>query len=123
MQIGKLFGWGIVIYAVMYLTVAMLALYGIAPSILARAIALIVLVLLATIAGLSLRRHTMRDIVPYSFVWTLEVMALDGLMSMPYTGIAIYLDWNVWVGYALVFVVPLFTHYMFRQPQGARHSV
>lgn len=121
MQLGKLFGWGIVIYAVMYLAVAMLALYGIAPSFLARAIALIVLIALATIAGLSLKRHAMRDIAPYSLVWTLEVIALDGLMSMPYTGLTLYLDWNVWVGYTLVLIVPLFTHYVFRQPQNPRH--
>ena len=121
MHIGKLFGWGIAVYAVMYLAVAMLALYGLAPSFLARTLALIILISLATMAGLSLKRHAARDILPYSLIWTLEVMGLDGLMSMPNTGLSIYLDWNVWVGYALVLIVPLFTHYAFRQPQSVRH--
>lgn len=123
MHYGKLFGWGIVIYAVMYLVVALLALYGIAPSLLARVLSLAALIGLATMAGLSIRRHTTRDILPYSIVWTLEVIALDALMSMPYTGFSIYLDWNVWVGYALVALVPLFTQYLHQRSESARNDL
>ncbi len=114
MHIGKLLGWGIVIYAVMYLVVAGLAVYQIDSGLLSRTISLLVLVALGTLAGLSLKRHSALDIVPYSLVWMLEVIALDLAMSAPYAGISVLLDWNVWVGYSLVFLVPLFAHYPYR---------
>lgn len=114
MKFGKLFGWGIVIYAIMYLLVAMLSLYGYYPNTLSRIIALLTLIILATIAGASLKFHLKKDILLYSFVWVLEIAALDALMSVPYAGWGLYLDWNIWVGYALVLVVPLFSSYLHR---------
>ncbi len=113
MQWGKFFGWGIAIYAIMYVTVAALSLY-MASAMLSRVLALIVLIALATIAGLSLRRHTVRDILPYSGMWMAEVAILDAIMSVPYAGWGLYLDWNVWVGYSLVLLAPLLTVYAHR---------
>ncbi len=121
MHIGKLLGWGIAIYAIMYLVVAALAIYAVSPPLFARLIALLILISLATMAGFSLRRHTVLDILPYSFMWTAEVMLLDALMSVPFAGWQLYMDWNVWVGYSLVLIVPLLTVYgSHRTPASAR---
>ncbi len=106
MQYGKLLGWGIVIYSVMYLLVAGLSLYQVGP-LFARIAALATLIGFASVAGHSLRRHSVWDVVPYALVWMLEVIVLDGLMSVPFTGWQLYLDLNVWIGYLLVFLVPI----------------
>ncbi len=106
MSYSKLLGWGVVIYAVMYLLVAALSIYQAGPM-LVRLLAAATLIVLASIAGHSIRRRSAWDILPFALVWTLEVAALDAVMSVPFSGWQLYLDWNVWVGYSLVFVVPL----------------
>jgi hypothetical protein len=115
MQYGKLLGWGIAIYAVMYLLVAILSIYQVSPPVLARGMTMLALISLATLAGLSLRRGAMIDILPYSLFWLLEVALLDALVSVPYAGWRLYLDYNVWIGYSLVLVVPLFASYFYRR--------
>ena len=104
------------IYAVMYLLVAMLSLYGLYPNALARIFLLLALIALATMAGVSLKFRFKKDILPYSVVWVIEIALLDALMSVPYAGWGMYLDWNVWLGYALVALVPLFSSYLYRRP-------
>ena len=100
----------------MYLLVAAFSLYGMYPGLLSRMLALGALIALATLAGSSLNFHLKKDILPYSLVWVLEIAVLDALMSVPYAGWGLYLDWNVWVGYALVVLVPMFSVYLHQRP-------
>ena len=108
MKFGALFGWGIVIYAVMSLVWSIFVTYGFVDGLAPRVAALIVLVGVTVIAGLSLRYHAWHDILPYSLVWAAMMALLDGVVSVPYTGFELYTDVNVWIGYALVVFVPLF---------------
>lgn len=107
MKYGALIGWGVVVYAVMYLTWSVLLIYGVTIGVLPHAIELLVLVVVTMIAGRELRLHSWHDILPYSFVWALEVALLDAVISVPFGGWEIYYDWNLWLGYALVIVLPL----------------
>ncbi len=108
MKIGALLGWGIVIYAIMFLTWSGLVTYGLIEGIFPKLLSLFVLVVVSLIAGRSLRFNSWRDILPYSFAWGIAMIALDAVFSVPFSGWAIYADWNVWFGYALVVIVPLF---------------
>ena len=108
MKWGALLGWGIVIYAFMYLVWIGMALHGFAQGTVPRVFTLCVLIATATIAGRSLRLSTWKDILPYSVVWTVIVMLLDGIFTVPYAGWLVYFDWNLWVGYVLVALIPLF---------------
>lgn len=111
MKYGSLLGWGIVIYALLYLTWSGLVIHGIVAGILPRVIILSVLVVAALIAGRALRFDSWKDIVPYSLGWVLVAGGLDVIFSVPMTGWQLYLDWNLWVGYALLAIVPLFASY------------
>jgi hypothetical protein len=104
-------GWGIVLYAVMYLVWSGFILYGFvgAP---ARIIGLISLIGLSLIAGRSLRLSSWKDVLPYSIAWAVIIGILDAVFSVPYSGWQVYADWNLWVGYGLVVLVPLFAPYM-----------
>lgn len=102
-------GWGVVIYAVMYLAWSGLVIYGLSLGILSLIVRLAVLVVIITIAGRSLRVDNWKDLVPYTFVWAVIAALLDGLFLVPFSGWALYSSWSVWVGYALVVVIPLFT--------------
>lgn len=116
MKYGALAGWGIVIYAIMYLTWSIFVQYGFNIGILPRVISLLTLIAITTIAARSLRALSWKDILPYSAFWLLEIIALDILLSVPYTGWALFSDWNIWVGYALVVFVPLLA------PLARRHT-
>ena len=104
-------GWGIVIYALMYLIWSGFILYGFVQGVLPRLIGLLVLIVVATIAGRSLKFHSWKDVLPYSIAWAIIIGLLDAVFSVPYSGWQLYADWNVWVGYGLVALVPLLSPY------------
>lgn len=109
--------WGIVIYALMYLAWNGFVLYGFAVGLMPRIFSLLILIMLATIAGRSLRFTSARDILPYSVGWMVIVGLLDAIYTVPFAGWMIYGDWNIWVGYLLVALVPLFAPYLGRAHQ------
>lgn len=114
MRFGALFGWGIVIYAIIFLLWSGFVLYGYGDGVIPRIVGLCVLIVLSLLAGRSLRFHLWRDIVPYSIAWTVVVILLDIVFSVPFTGWALFADWNVWVGYSMILFVPLFAPLMRR---------
>jgi len=116
MKYGALLGWGITMYAIMFLLWSGFVLYGFVEGILPRLVSLVVLMAIALYAGRSLRFASWRDILPYSIAWLIVVALLDIVFSVPFTGWALFSDWNVWVGYSLIVLVPLFA------PRLRRHS-
>ncbi len=117
MKYGALLGWGIVIYAIMSLLWSGLVIYGIAATPASLFIRLCALILLATIAGRSLRFHLWKDILPYSIFWAIMMAALDAVYTVPFSGWAMYQDWYLWVGYGLVAAVPLLAPLLHQSPR------
>jgi hypothetical protein len=99
--------WGIVIYAIMYLFSHGLSIYGVAGGILGMLARLVMLVIIATIAGRSLHLNSWKDILPYSIFWAFTVLAIDAVYTVPSSGVEMYSNWNLWIGYALVMLLPL----------------
>lgn len=124
MKYGLLFGWGVVIYALMFLLWTGFVTYGFVEGLAPRIIGLLALITIALIAGGTLRHHAWMDILPYSILWAGMMGLLDAVFSVPYTGWQLYMDWNVWFGYVMVAIVPLFSPYfrfdrmVSRSPQG-----
>lgn len=112
MKFGALFGWGVVIYAVMFLLWSGFVTYGFIDGLAPKIISLLVLVGITVVAGQSLRFHAWSDILPYSIGWVVIMAILDGVFSVPYSGFALYLDPNVWFGYAVVAIASLFSPYL-----------
>jgi hypothetical protein len=107
MSLRSLFGWGIVIYAVLYLVWSGMVIHGYTGMFISRVVIIATLVTLASIATRSLRLTHERDVLPYAFGWVVIAAALDAVFSVPSVGWAMYTDWNVWVGYFLLLIVPL----------------
>ncbi len=107
MKWGALVGWGIVIYSVVFLSWYGLFIHGYTSGILPHIVQNLVLIIVAVIAGRSLRFRSWKDILPYSFAWALMMGLLDIVYSVPFGGWQIYYDWNLWVGYAFVLLLPL----------------
>lgn len=111
MKLGALFGWGIVIYAIMFLVWSAFVTYGFVDGFLPRAVGFVTLVLTALIAGRSLRANSWRDILPNSLAWAFMMAIFDGVMSVPFAGWQIFTDWSVWFGYMVVVIAPLLALY------------
>lgn len=121
MRYGKLLGWGIAVYAVLSLVSSGLITYGFTGTLLARSLVLIVLVIVALIAGHALRLRSWKDILPYSLGWACLMIVLDAIFVVPLTGWELYQGWNAWFGYVLVAVVPLFASTTHSMPEAPRH--
>lgn len=111
LKLGLLFGWGIVIYAVMFLLWSAFVTYGFVLGWAPRVIGLLVLIITTVAAGRTLRANSWHDILPYSLSWGVMMALLDGLMSVPLAGWQVFADWNVWFGYAVVAVGPFLALY------------
>lgn len=110
-RIGKLFGWGIVIYSVMFLIWSAFITYGFVEGFFSRIFGLIILVTIAIIAGRSLRANSWHDILPYSACWGITMIVFDIIMSVPFAGWQIFFDWNLWFGYGVVILAPMLALY------------
>ena len=97
----------------MYLFSNGLAVYGAAGGIPALIARLIMLVIITAIAGRALRFRSWKDILPYAIFWAFTVVVLDAVFTLPFSGIAMYSNRNLWVGYALVMLLPLAAPQMF----------
>jgi len=103
----KLIGWGVSIYAVMFLLWSAFVAYGFVEGILPQLIGLIVLVGIMYKAGKSIPGGTWQSALPYAVSWVVVVAVLDVILSVPFAGWEIFTDWNLWVSYALIFIIPL----------------
>ena len=107
MRFGTLLGWGLVIYAIAYLEWSAFVVYGLAGTTTPRVCQFLTLVVLALIAGRSLKYHTWKDILPYSLGWVAVIAVLDALFAAPFDGLSFYLNGSLWFGYAIIALVPL----------------
>jgi hypothetical protein len=118
---SRAIGWGIVIYAIMYLAWSGLVVYGISLGYLSIALRLIVLLVITTIAARSLRVADWKDVLPYSTAWAATAMVLDALFLVPFSGWALYASPSMWLGYALVVVFPILSIFWRRRQSANSH--
>ena len=108
--LGKALGWGLVIYAVMYLLWSGLVIYGLSFGVSSLVLRVVALAVLVTIAARSLHLTERMDVVPHSVTWAVVAVILDAIFLVPFSGWSLYAEWSVWAGYALVAIIPLFTY-------------
>lgn len=118
MDLGARIGWGVIIYAIVFLMTSGMSLYGwygFFPSL----AGLFVLLVVCVWAGLELKFRAWSDILPYSIGWALIAMALDAIFAVPSEGWGLYTQWSAWAGYALVALLPLLAIFLRRKPAAA----
>lgn len=108
----RAFGWGVAIYAVMYLVWSGLVIYGFSLGTLSLIVRLAILFGITTLAARSLRLIDWKDILPYSVLWAVTAIVLDAVYLVPFTGWTLYSAWSVWLGYAFIVVFPLIRPYI-----------
>jgi len=103
----SLFGWGAGIYAAMFLLWSIFIKYGFVEGLLPNAISIVVLSVIVALAARSLHFTSWKDLLPYSIGWAVVVFVLDVLITVPFTGWAIFVHPRVIIGYALIIILPL----------------
>lgn len=107
MHLFRALGWGIVIYAIMYLAWSGMVIYGLSLGVVSLVARLSVLALITIIAVRAMRLSDPKDIVGNALVWAATAVGLDMIFLVPFSGWALYASWSVWAGYALIVVFPL----------------
>ena len=113
-------GWGVLIYAVMYLAWSGLVIYGLSVGVGSLVARVVLLALVTTIATRSLRISTVHDLIPCAALWAFTALLLDTIFLVPFTGWALFSSWSVWAGYVLIVVAPVLTMTLSRSRSEAR---
>lgn len=98
---------GVTVYAAMFFMWSLFISYGFTEGIAPRLVGLIALVFLLVHLTHQGKAVGIRAI-PYALSWLLITFLFDVLSSVPFFGWSMFSDPNLWVGYGLIFVVPLF---------------
>jgi len=86
MKLRTLIGWGIVIYAVLYLVWTGLVVHGFSGMIVSRVIVLATLATVTAIATRALRVTSEREVIPYAIGWICVAIIMDAIFAVPSSG-------------------------------------
>jgi hypothetical protein len=119
MRLGVLLGWGIVIYAVVRLALSIMGAYGWTQGVVPQFIAILVMLLICTVAGSALKFRSWKDILPYSIGWALVAVFFDVIFAAASGDWVMFSEWSAWLNYALVALFPLCAIFFAREhPHG-----
>jgi len=108
MNYKKLFGYGVAVWATAYIVATVLMIYGLFDNVIAKAILVLIVASAAYLAGRNINSDSIISVLKYSVVWLIMALILDAIITVPFTGWGLFTQWNVWVGYAVILLVPLF---------------
>lgn len=112
-------GWGIVIYAIMYLFWSATVIYGFSLGIIALLVRLIVLYIITAMAARALHFSNWKDVAAYALGWAGVAIVLDAVFLVPFAGWALYASWSVWFGYGLIILFPVIAVALSMRRRGA----
>lgn len=107
MDITRALGWGVVIYAIMYLAWSGFVIYGFSLGIVSLIARFSILALITIIAARAMHLSDTKDLIGNALVWAAVAVGLDMVFLVPFSGWALFASWSVWAGYALIVVFPL----------------
>lgn len=108
MRYRSLFGWGISIYAIGHTVWTGFLSYNFIDGAAPHIAILVILGVIAAIAGSSLHFSTWKDILPYSITWGVCMAVLNTIISWPFIAWGVFVEPYVWASYCVVIIVPLF---------------
>ena len=112
MKYGPMFGWGAVIYALVFLLSTGFLTYEFVEGVAPRIVGTIAVCFFCIVAGRALRLRSALDILPYSLVWGVMMGLFDIIFMVPYAGWEYFSNPNAWFGYAIVALAPLLSPYI-----------
>ena len=117
MNYKKLIGFGALIWGTAFITMTAFVAYQMGNYVLSTAILWIVVAIVAYLCGKNLQFVSRAQALKYSASWVAVGLIMDSIFTVPFTGWTIFSAWELWLGYILVLVVPLFTVKTQQTPQ------
>lgn len=108
MNYKKLFGYGVIIWGALYLIATLFVGYKMGNSIYQGISMIVAAAVLGFIFGKMLHIELVKDMIKYSVGWVLIGLILDLILTVPFTGSAIYFTPSYWVSYLLILTAPMF---------------
>ena len=102
----KLVGFGILIWVVAFAIASAFVAYNAIDTLIAKITVPVVVGIVTFFAGKNLKLKEPKEAVRYSIVWVVIGILLDTIFTVPFTGWGIFMQWNVWLSYILVFTLP-----------------
>ncbi|MDR3571413.1 MAG: hypothetical protein P4L81_04420 [Candidatus Pacebacteria bacterium] len=112
MDLGRRIGWGVAIYAIVFLVWAGNSIYGWMNNFGAYLFYFLVLLIACLWAGSQLKFRNWKDMLPYSIGWAVIAAALDGIYVVPLQGWGWYQQWQAWSLYVLIVLLPLLSSHL-----------
>lgn len=109
MNYKKLFGLGVLIWLIAYALAMGLFAYGVLGTLVANIIMIAAVAVAAYFAGTKLSAVSKGEVLKYSASWVVIGLLLDSALTVPYSGWALFYQWNIWASYALILLTPLLT--------------
>ena len=107
MNYKKLFGFGVLIWAVAYLVATAFVAYKMGESLLAQIVITLAVIAASCFCGWALELNSVKEILKYSASWLVIAFVLDLILTVPFTGWRIFYSWELWAGYLAILLVPL----------------
>jgi hypothetical protein len=105
---------GVIYFLVIYVVATALVAYKVNPQSNIYAWILVTLVTLATgyILAVRLKVSSMSQGLVYGFIWLAVTLVLDLLITIPFTGISFFQNWQFWFGLVLTVFLPGVSFYV-----------
>jgi hypothetical protein len=107
MNYKKLFKYGIFIWATAYIIASIFVGMGLVEALFAKLAILIAIGTITFYAAKNLKLKKAKDSLKYSAGWIIIGVLLDMVATIPFTGWAFFTQWNLWLGYLLIIMIPL----------------
>lgn len=107
MDYKKLFGYGGLIWAVVYLVATAFVGYKLMEMLWAQIVLVIISAILSYFLARNLNLNSVVEMLKYSLSWMAMSVVLNIILTVPFTGWAVFNSWDMWASYLLVLLVPL----------------
>ena len=101
----KLIGYGVAIWVVAYMVATIFVVLEMQNTLIAWAVTALAASATTFFLAKSLKISSVNEIMKYAFSWVITGLILDVLITRYFTGWGFFMKWNIWVSYALGFLV------------------
>lgn len=109
MNYKKLIGFGVLIWVTAFVVASLFVALNKIDTIAAKIIVPLAVGIAAFFTAKNLNLDSARNAFKYSVAWIIIGLLLDIILTTPFTGWGIFIEWNVWLGYFLILIVPYLT--------------
>jgi hypothetical protein len=108
MNILKLFGFGVLIWDVVFITEAVFQTLTILPSLITQT-TFIIITIITFLLSENLRILSEKKIFKYGVCWAITMILLDAVVAACCLGWSSFYQYGRWINYAIVVFMPIFT--------------